>query len=84
MDLVDTECEKLWKSIRQRYSRERKKVKSERSGSGAKNVTKWAWYDDLTFLDECIQERRYTFLKCYTFLQCILNHYPLEEVPLPT
>ncbi|XP_031330383.1 transcription factor Adf-1-like [Photinus pyralis] len=49
---------KLWKSLKDRFGRERKKIKIIPSGSAAGERTNWAWYDDLSFLNEFITERR--------------------------
>ncbi|KAF5304997.1 hypothetical protein FQR65_LT18807 [Abscondita terminalis] len=48
-------CEKIWKSLKDKYTRERKKYQP--SGS-CPSETPWPWYIDLNFLDEFIQQRK--------------------------
>ncbi|XP_031327860.1 uncharacterized protein LOC116159095 isoform X2 [Photinus pyralis] len=48
----------MWKSLREKYTRERKKITNRPSGSGATTTPVWTWFGDLQFLDECIQQRR--------------------------
>ncbi|XP_063918125.1 transcription factor Adf-1-like isoform X2 [Zophobas morio] len=48
------ECLARWRTLRERYSRERRTQKSGVS------VKKWELYDELSFLDQHVKARRYT------------------------
>ena len=53
------ECHKKWRSIRNRYVRETKKVKERRSGDpGPPYTPVWELYDMLTFLKDQIKHRK--------------------------
>ncbi|KAF5280202.1 hypothetical protein FQR65_LT15026 [Abscondita terminalis] len=56
-------CKKAFLSLKEKYTRERKKIKNTPSGSGV--ITKWVWYDLLSFLDAHIQQRRITTTNFY-------------------
>lgn len=61
--LVAENCEKSWSSLKLKYTRERKKGKKP-TGSQADDTNKWTWFEDLSFLNEFINERRRTTSNC--------------------
>lgn len=51
-------CRKDWKSLRDRYVRERRTLqKNSRSGAAASKTPTWALYDTLAFLKDTVQHR---------------------------
>ncbi|CAL8326841.1 unnamed protein product [Arctogadus glacialis] len=52
-------CRRKWKSLRDRYMREKRREKEEgkRSGSAARTVKKWKFFAVLSFLDPFVTPR---------------------------
>ncbi|KAL1493735.1 hypothetical protein ABEB36_009429 [Hypothenemus hampei] len=50
----------MWNSLKDKYTRERKKLRTVSSGSEVQDYNKWSYYEDMSFLNDYIQERRKT------------------------
>ncbi len=57
---VGMECSKEWKKMRDRYVKEKNKLKG-RSGDEAKLLKKWPLYKYLTFLSDFVKCRRQAY-----------------------
>ena len=53
------ECQKKWKNLRDHFVRELKKVKKKRKTgeSGPPYVSKWKYYEILSFLTDTVRHR---------------------------
>ncbi|XP_050516481.1 uncharacterized protein LOC126891346 [Diabrotica virgifera virgifera] len=51
-------CEKTWKSLKEKFVRERRKIKKTPSGSARMDGSVWTWFKEMEFLSDFIQERR--------------------------
>lgn len=52
-----TTAAKVWKSLKEKFARERKKKRILHSGMGMHEKSNWTWFEDLSFLDRCIAKR---------------------------
>jgi hypothetical protein len=52
---VVDECQRLWRNLRDRYSREKRR---KPSGSQAADEPQWVYFDNLHFLDKVIRPRK--------------------------
>ena len=51
-------CKKRWNSLRDKYVREKKKIKKGKSGDeGPPPVSSWSFFELLSFIDETILHR---------------------------
>lgn len=59
---VTIECQNRWIRLRERYSKERRKIEFEsRSGSGLSQRQGFAFYENMKFLNSHVQRRRYMY-----------------------
>ena len=60
------ECMKSWKSLRDKFVRELKKVKFRKTGEkGPAYVSKWPLFGVLLFLGDAVKHRRYITVVIY-------------------
>lgn len=60
----DEECRKRWRTLRERYTRELKRLKTsikENSSSGSNNVT-WSLFNEMSFLQDHVKLRKTRYM----------------------
>nr|XP_023692912.1 uncharacterized protein LOC111856863 [Paramormyrops kingsleyae] len=55
--MPEDKCKKTWKNLRDRYIKERKKVREKKSGAGAEHKTTWKFFLIMSFLEPYVRER---------------------------
>lgn len=58
---VAIECQSRWTRLRERYSKERREIEFESSGSGLSQRKGFAFYKNMKFLNSHVQRRRYMY-----------------------
>ena len=51
------QCSKKWKNFRDKFVRERKKKKKPSGDKGPPFVSRWPYFEMLTFLDDTVRHR---------------------------
>ncbi|CAH0562971.1 unnamed protein product [Brassicogethes aeneus] len=77
------DVEKRWTSLRQKYSQQKKEIRTMPSGSAGGVKVKWSFFDSMGFLEEFVHARKWLTTngsKC-----CIKDVAPLADLwePLP-
>lgn len=69
---VTSDCQTHWVGLRQRFSKERQLRENEtRSGAGKPTRQKWVLFDNLSFLENIITQRRFVS----RFVRMIMDFY---------
>uniref|UniRef100_A0A3B3QW86 MADF domain-containing protein n=1 Tax=Paramormyrops kingsleyae TaxID=1676925 RepID=A0A3B3QW86_9TELE len=54
---IEDECKKTWKNLRDRYIKERRKVREKKSSAGAEQKIIWKYFPIMSFLEPYVRER---------------------------
>ena len=63
MGRSEGDCKKRWKGLRDTMAKELRKTKEKKSGdAGPEYVSRWAHFDGMLFVKDCIWARKYVVL----------------------
>ena len=66
MERTIQDCQRKWKSLRDRYVRELKKVRAKKSGTaGPVHVSQWCFFEVLSFLKDTVKHKKYVLIVLY-------------------